>query len=354
MPLQKNSPTKSKIINGLIDKAVDEDFGHVDLIFDKGKLLGGGFEVEHKNTCEVNEEAYTWSERLLVFRSRSFAESQIETFRSNINSIVDKISNLTGVLGSQKRVFRNRRKLKKQIDEILTKESLKDFIKVKIKKNKSSRTVNRCGTRNGKKRLGTFQTTDERFLVDSITIDEEAVEYKQLKFGWRVYATNACSLRLYLDAAVILYRKGWRSEKQFAHIKGQPLGIRPLFVTTDAQITGLVRLLTLALQILNRIEMDVSKGIKECGEGIAGLYPGLPNKKVEKPTAFTILRGLCQNQFTLFKIKTDLIETWVSSSLSLLTRTILDYLKIPFSLYTGLAEKINYRSKIISCVESLG
>ena len=61
-------------------------------------------------------------------------------------------------------------------------------------------------------------------------------------------ATNC----LDLDAAWIAlgYKYCWTVERDFHLLKDNPLGIRPLYVKSDAQIGGLVRLMTLALRML--------------------------------------------------------------------------------------------------------
>ena len=64
---------------------------------------------------------------------------------------------------------------------------------------------------------------------------------------------------------MLSYRSGWSLEREFHLLKDNPLGIRPLFVKSDAQIGGLVRLMTLALRMLSVVEMQGRQGVAVTG-----------------------------------------------------------------------------------------
>ena len=96
--------------------------------------------------------------------------------------------------------------------------------------------------------------------------------------GWRALVTNSPKKRLCLAASVLSYRSGWCLERDFHLLKDNPLGIRPLYVKSDAQIGGLVRLMTLALRMLIRHSQIFGGSSREirpvfrwCPENIARL-----------------------------------------------------------------------------------
>lgn len=45
-------------------------------------------------------------------------------------------------------------------------------------------------------------------------------------------------------------------ERNFARLKGKPLGIRPLYVQREDHLIGLVRLLSLALRVLTAMQFS--------------------------------------------------------------------------------------------------
>ena len=89
-----------------------------------------------------------------------------------------------------------------------------------------------------------------------------------------VQVTNSPKKRLSLLASVLSYRSGWSLERDFHLLKDDPLGIRPLFVKSDAQIGGLVRLITLALRMLSVVEMQGRRGVAATGHKVKGYYSG--------------------------------------------------------------------------------
>ena len=63
--------------------------------------------------------------------------------------------------------------------------------------------------------------------------------------GWRVYATNQPARQLSLSQAVLAYRAEYLVEHGFGRLKGKPLALTPLYLDSDARVTGLIRLLTI-------------------------------------------------------------------------------------------------------------
>ena len=66
----------------------------------------------------------------------------------------------------------------------------------------------------------------------------------------------------------------------------------PLYLQRDDHITGLVRLLSIALCALTLIEFKAREELKKECEPLKGLYPGNPNRETKSPSAELLLRAL--------------------------------------------------------------
>jgi transposase len=125
---------------------------------------------------------------------------------------------------------------------------------------------------------------------------EEVIEQAKGEMGWRVYATNQKSLNL---AGVVWgYRGQNRLEDNYARLKGQPLGLTPLYLQHESRIMGLVLLLSLALRRLSVLEWSLRKNLQEKGPTLKGLYPGQPGRQAKRPRAELLLGAFKQGERT--------------------------------------------------------
>ena len=128
-----------------------------------------------------------------------------------------------------------------------------------------------------------------RYQITEVRREAVAIEARRQRLGWRVQVTNSPKKRLSLLASVLSYRSGWSLERDFHLLKDNPLGIRPLFVKSDAQIGGLVRLITLALRMLSVVEMQGRRGVAGTGHKAKGYYSGQPGRQTDSPSGHRIL-----------------------------------------------------------------
>ena len=68
-------------------------------------------------------------------------------------------------------------------------------------------------------------------------------------------------------------------------MKGAPWSLTPLDVERDAHATGWIRLLSLGLRVLTRLECTVRRRLGLEGKTLAGLYAGNPHRATAQPTA---------------------------------------------------------------------
>lgn len=116
-----------------------------------------------------------------------------------------------------------------------------------------------------------------------------AVDARLRRLGWRVYATNAPAESLGLAAAVLAYREQSNVDRGFAQLKGQPLPLTPMYLQRNDHVTGLIRLLSIALHALTLFEFVVRRRLADMQ--IAGLYPGNRTRATARPSAELLLEA---------------------------------------------------------------
>ena len=139
---------------------------------------------------------------------------------------------------------------------------------------------------------------------------------------------------------MLSYRSGWSLERDFHLLKDDPLGISPLFVKSDVQIGGLVRLITGALRMLSVVEMQGRQGVAATGHKVKGYYSGQPGRRTDSPSGQRILETVMRQQLTLYGTKMCTGTEWELATLPEIVRQILRFLGLGFMLYTGLTQPL--------------
>src|SRR6266496_2655441 len=120
-------------------------------------------------------------------------------------------------------------------------------------------------------------------------VDAPAVAEAMRWFGWRVYATNQVPEVLPLEQAILAYREEYLVERGLGRLKGKPLSLTPMYVQSDQRATGLVRLLSIGLRVLTRLQFSCRQHLADTKATVAGLYAGNPKRTTNRPTAEALL-----------------------------------------------------------------
>nr|WP_238361213.1 transposase [Iningainema tapete] len=116
----------------------------------------------------------------------------------------------------------------------------------------------------------------------SFKIDESAVKQQIQMLGWRVYVTNKNQTEFSLKQAVRAYRDEYLMERGFARLKNFPLSLTPMYLQREDHITGLIRLLSIGLRVLNLLEFQIRHNLEKEKEKLAGLYVGNPKRETAR------------------------------------------------------------------------
>lgn len=189
-----------------------------------------------------------------------------------------------------------------------------------------------------------FVRTDEsearlRYEI-SVILNTKVIAQERELLGWRLYVTNAPLALLSSEKALTLYRNPSSMENNFSRLKGQPLGLRPLFIKREDHLIGLVRLLSLALRLLTLAEFLVRQALAKSNASLPGLYSGNPTRRTHLPTAerlFKAFRGIFLS--IIFLPEKTIYQL---SPLSALQSQIISLLGLPVSIYDVLLSDIPF------------
>ncbi len=162
-------------------------------------------------------------------------------------------------------------------------------------------------------------------------VDTDALAATVQRLGWRVYATNAPVEALAATQAVLAYRQEFLIERAFGRLKGRPLSLTPLYLDRDDHVTGLIRLLSLALRVLTTVEHTVRQRLSQEQRTLAGLYAGNPTRATAQPTAERLLGAF--KEITLTLVHLPQATLCHLTALSPLQQDILDLLGLNSDTY---------------------
>ncbi len=317
--------------------AVVEGDQPADLIWDDGRLRGGGYEFARLLRAEVSGQPVAWVERVQVVRSRALAAHQATQLAQRLATAAVAVRALTPARGRGKRPYRDEAAVPAAVARVLARYDVTGLRWVSWPREEHA--LRRDGGRGrGSPHRPTRMEGEARDVITPVDRDEAAIERQPQRLGWRVQVTNLPMERRSLAQAVVHYRGGGCLERDFPLVNDRPLGLSPLYVRRDDQIIGLTRLLTLALRLLTVIEPQIRRGLARTGEPLAGLYEGQPRRTTDRPTGGRLLNAVARAEITLTRIQMGKRHRWPITPLPTVLAQALAYLGLSPSLDKRLAE----------------
>ncbi|KAF0247254.1 MAG: hypothetical protein FD167_3342, partial [bacterium] len=244
---------------------------------DKRKILALAVEEVREQKITIGGKDQSWQERTIAVYSPKLAVG----LRRNLDErIIKAKTQLLALTPSPKRGVRQAKELcllQSQTQEIIKCYRVEPFLSLDYKQ----------------QTYFTSQHSSQSQLRYEINVNlnSDIIKKEREFLGWRLYATNAPSSLLSLQKAVSIYRNSSSIDHNFSRLKGQPLGLRPLFIKREDPLIGLVRLLSLALRLLTLTEFLVRQALYNSNESLSGLYSGNPNRKTSSPSAERLLKA---------------------------------------------------------------
>ena len=169
----------------------------------------------------------------------------------------------------------------------------------------------------------------------TVSLDPEAMAAAGRQLGWRVYVTTQPREPLSLQEAVLAYRHEYLVERAMGRLKGRPVSLTPMSLERDDHATGLIRLLTIGLRVLTRLECGVRRRLAMAKTTLDGLSVGNPPRATARPTAER-LREAFQG-LTLTILREGRRRRYPLTPLSRVHRRILALLDFSVDIYTRLS-----------------
>jgi transposase len=309
----------------------------VTLIWDGPRLLGAGYEFVRPQTATMGDQVVTWDERVQLIRSRDLAHQQAVGLEQRLARATAAIWALTPVAGRGKRQYQDEAALHTAVQQILDRYRVSDLLRVRWQHETTTHTRYVGRGRGGPARPMRTEV-QERYQITTVERMADAITQHRYRLGWRVQVTTLPAAQLDLAQAVIHYRGGWCEERGFHLLKDRPLGISPLYVQRDDQISGLTHLLLLGLRLLTLIETQVRQGLAQDARPLPGLYPGQPTRTTDRPTATRLLRAVAATEMTLTRMTLGAMVYWHLTPLPAWMVQVLGYLGLSSALYQRLVE----------------
>ncbi|MEK7717840.1 MAG: IS1634 family transposase [Planctomycetota bacterium] len=285
--------------------------------------IAEGFEIEVALASQSEGQAVAWTERRLVVHSLSWAKQQEKALEKRLALAVDEVQALTERRQGKKRLSAS--DLQPAAEAILARRKVTGLVKIQITSRTTAVSKRRYAERPAEVQLG----TDSQLKVK---VDRTAVEKAKLHLGWRVYATNHPTLTM--TQLVLAYREQYLLERCFGRLKGATLSLTPLYLQTDTRVTGLIRLLTIAVRLLTLVEFSVRQKLKSEQSQVAGLSAGNPKRATALPTAELLLKAFKGLSLTVFEIEGQ--TQVLLSELTALQVRLLDLLGLSVDVYQRL------------------
>jgi transposase len=284
--------------------------------------IAAGFERLEPVTAEVAGQPYRWQARRLVMRSCPLAQAGERGLRARLAQAPAAVMARNTRRRGQRR-GPDPRALRQAVDTILTRDRGQGLLHVRDQDPWWERPLRRDGRRDTTVRLeGDVQVT--------ASIDQGAVAAAVRQRGWRVSVTPQPPEPLSLQEAVLAYRQEYLVERAMGRLQGRPWSLTPMDLERDDQATGLIRLWSIGLRVLTRLECGVRPRVATAKTTRAGWSVGTPTRATARPTAERLLEAF--QGLTLTIIRDGRRQRSHLTSLSRVQRRLLTRLNFPVDI----------------------
>jgi transposase len=239
-----------------------------------------GFSLDVPLQAVIDGRQWNWTERRWLVRSLAFASGQYKQLDRRLQVAWEQLTQLDERKQGKKRLTAE--ELAAAAAVIVTRQRVQGLLHWEVRTSTLKRRVRAYAGRPAR----VVQEQEQRLEVSRC---EEAIAQAKQEMGWRVYASN--QLPMPLAGVVWGYRGQHRLEDNWSRLKGQPLGLTPMYLQEESRILGLVLLLSLALRLLTLLEWTVREKLQETKQTLKGLYAGQPGRQAKRPSAELLLRA---------------------------------------------------------------
>ena len=318
-PLALNTEKSRSYFQGLVEAIVDGGQA-ASLIYKKkddpdyakndSQLIGAGYEITRDQG--VDDEKNKWCERVFVYRSLKFANSEIEKLERVIKKAESELKKLTPKPQKNVKQYSDESKLIEAIVKIGKKYNCNNLFKITYTAEPYKKS--------------------HRYVIEVERLEDEISKRKHF-CGWRPFVTNAPKENLSFQQAIETYLDEWTLERCFRMAKKSHLGVSPLYLRKSERLKGIARLLSLGIRMMTLLEYQLCKKIKENKDSISGLDIAHPNKTTRTPTAQSVFKKFCREKLMLSRAYVNGDMYWGMTPIGDVLKKLLYYLQIPLEIY---------------------
>jgi len=286
------------------------------------RKAGCGFVIEREMEVELEDgSTHRWAEQWMVTQSTAHARRQRKALRARL----DKADRALKRLKPKKE--ESAAELQARAEQILHRYKITDLISVTVEET----VVHQKQYLNPGRPTpdSPYEIVEQRQLQLHRQHNVAAIERQLRLAGWRIYVSN---VQMSLNQSIVYYRGEWLVEHGFHRFKKGSVPVSPLWIRIPKRIRGLMFLLMVALQALTLLEFVARRELNDRQETIAGLVPGNPKMKTDRPTAERMLAQF-SNLHLLVEETNAQTTAHLVEALTPLQRRILALLHIPETIY---------------------
>jgi transposase len=294
------------------------------------EVMAVGYEYTQQVSWTQDERTVQWDERVVVVRSLKLAQTQQAALKQRLAKAQAELALLTQREHKRgKKVWREVSEVREVAEGMVHRYRVDGLLDVQY----HEQIVEERPLRRYRERAA--GTRVQREISLSMQVNTEAVAQAESCLGWHVYVTNQPAEQLSLEQAVLAYREEYLIERGFGRLKGRPLSVSPLQLTSEPRVKGLLRLLSVGLRVLCLLEYQVRSQLAPQQEALAGLYAGNPKRATRRPTSEALLKAFKGLHLTALHQQAHTV--YHVTSLSALQERIIALLGFPATLYSTLA-----------------
>lgn len=294
---------------------------------DPKQAIAHGFESNRECSAQVEGQQITWTERLVVVRSFSYAKTMQAGLHRRLDKAEAALCNLTPPRQRGKRQSKDEASLLSSIERIEKKYSVQGLFEFSYTRETTERRVRGY--------QGNPERTEEKIRYQlTVTRNAEAIDTAEFRMGWRIYVTNRPPEQLSLADVVLAYRDQIVAENVFRRLHGKFLSITPLYVQRDDHAQGLFHLLTIAARLLALGDYLAKRALAEGKRQLTGIFAGNAKRGTARPTTERMLQAFENINLLIFPVQPQ--PLCYLTELSDVQKRILTLLGLPHSLYTDL------------------
>lgn len=292
-------------------------------IGETAELVAEGFSLDVTLQADVDGQQIRWKERRWLVRSLVYAAVQQKQLDRRLQKAQEQLAQLNERKQGKKRL--TAAALQAAAEAIVTKQRVQGMLEPQVRTSTHQKKVRGYGGSPPR----VLKEQEQRLEVSRC---DAVIDQAKRALGWRLYATNHLSLNL---AGVVWgYRGQNRLEDNWSRLKGQPLGLTPMYLQQESRILGLVLLLSLALRLLTLLEWQVRKKLQENEETLKGLYAGQPGRQAKRPSAELLLKAFKGLSLAVVEVAGQ--RTTHLTPLTALQKKLLNLWELPPNLYCRL------------------